>query len=123
VREAENGIQALEAFVEFWGNYIPDIYGLAKALLISRDDDEAAAAAWDDRMDAVYQGCVRVVQQLESEGLLSPEWSVDEAADFFWAAFSVASWENLTIECGWSNDQFIERIQMVLKKALLRPTN
>src|SRR5437016_4280971 len=30
---AASGPEALDAFVEFWGNYIPEIYGLAKALL------------------------------------------------------------------------------------------
>lgn len=41
-RATTRGLEALEAFVEVWGNYIPDIHGLAKALLTSRDTEEAA---------------------------------------------------------------------------------
>jgi AcrR family transcriptional regulator len=50
---ATSGVERLEAYVEFWGNYIPEVYGMARALLASRETDEAAAAAWDDRMSAV----------------------------------------------------------------------
>ena len=45
-REATTGVGRLEAYVEFWGNYIPEVYGMAKALLVARETDEAAAAAW-----------------------------------------------------------------------------
>jgi len=120
IREAKSPIQALEATVEWWANYIPDIYGLAKALLTARETDKAAAAAWEDRMNALYSGCRNRIQWLIDEGLLSPGWSLEEAADFLWATISIANWENLTIECGWTNEQFIERIQHVLKKTLVK---
>jgi AcrR family transcriptional regulator len=120
IREATNAVQALEATVEWWANYIPDIYGLAKALLTARDTDEAAAAAWEDRMDALYRGCQNRMQWLADDGLLSPKWSVEEAADFLWATISIANWELLTIECGWTNEQFIARAQHVLNKTLLK---
>jgi AcrR family transcriptional regulator len=118
-REATNGIEKLDAHVEFWGNYIPDIYGLAKALLTVRETDEAAAAAWDDRMTAVYQGCTNVVQLLAEQGLLAPEWTKEEAIDFYFALIAIPTWENLTMERDWSNRQYIERIQSVLKKTLV----
>ncbi len=41
-------MELLDRSVEVWGNYIPEIYGLAKALLIARETDDATAAAWDD---------------------------------------------------------------------------
>src|SRR5215216_5897920 len=47
---ALSGVERLEAYVKFWGNYIPEVYGMARALMASRETDEAAAAAWDDRM-------------------------------------------------------------------------
>jgi AcrR family transcriptional regulator len=50
---ATSVVERLEAYVKFWGNYIPEVYGMARALLASRETDEAAAAAWDDRMSAV----------------------------------------------------------------------
>jgi AcrR family transcriptional regulator len=121
-REAPNGIAALDAFVEFWGNYMPDIYGLAKALLTVRETDEAAADAWADRMAAVYQGCKIVVNRLFEENHLAPEWNREEAADFFFSLLSLLNWEYLTMERGWSNHQFIQRMQTVLKKTLVKPS-
>jgi AcrR family transcriptional regulator len=118
--EAGNGVLGIEAYVAFWAAYLPEIYGLAKALLVARETDDAAAAAWTDRMQALYEGCKFVVQTLASQGTLDPAWSIEAAADFFWAALSVPTWEDLTIERGWSQDQYRERMQWVIKRALLR---
>lgn len=119
-RTAQRGEDILDAYVEFWANYIPEIYGLAKALLTVRETDAAAAAAWDDRMEALYAGCVSSVECLERDGVLSPVWTVEEAADFFWSLLAISNWETLTMECGWSQEQYIERTKLVLKRTLLR---
>ncbi len=118
--EAGDGVLGIEAYVAFWAAYLPEIYGLAKALLVARETDEAAAAAWADRMQALYEGCKFVVQTLASQGTLDPAWTIEAAADFFWAALSVPTWEDLTIERGWSQEQYRERMQWVIKRALLR---
>jgi AcrR family transcriptional regulator len=122
VLKRQSGAEMLDAYVIFWANYIPDIYGLAKALLAVRETDEAAAAAWADRMNALYQGCADTVQCLVIEERLALEWTPEEAADFFWVALSIETWEHLTTERGWSQEQYIRRTQEVLKKALLRRT-
>ena len=44
-RAADDGLELLESFIEFWGNYLPEIFGLARALLSVRDSEEAAATA------------------------------------------------------------------------------
>jgi AcrR family transcriptional regulator len=113
------GVSGLRELVDFWGRYLPEIYGLAKALLAIRDTDEAAAAAWEDRMAENYQGCVSVVRQLAGEGALSPAWTLESAAEFFWALMSVEVWERLTIERGWSNKQYIDHLQQTIERALL----
>lgn len=119
-RNAPTAIEALDAFIEFWVNYIPDIYGLARALLAARETDEDAAVAWEDRMKAVRSGCYRVTERLHQEGFLAADWSVDEATDFFWALLSVRNWENLTLACGWTNAQFIERTKQILRATLVK---
>ena len=63
-RTAKTGIERLNAYIEAWGNYIPEIYGIGKALLAMKDIDEDAAMAWEDRMQAVRHGCVAVVTAL-----------------------------------------------------------
>jgi len=117
---AANALQVLENYVEFWGNYIPEIYGLAKALLAVRESDRDAAAAWGDRMEALYQGWRSVMECLVRENLLAPEWDPDQAADAAWAITSVTVWENLTVERGWSTDEYVNQMKMVLKRMLVK---
>ena len=119
-REATSGVATLDAFVTFWGNYIPEIYGIARALLALRETDEAAEAAWNDRMDAVRDGCRNVVEALQRDGTLTPQWSRDEAIDILWTLLSIRNWEALTINCGWSREQYAARIRTLARNALAR---
>jgi AcrR family transcriptional regulator len=126
IREAcdvETGVIAIEAYVRFWASYAPDIYGLAKALLALRETDEAAAAAWDDRMAALREGCLTILRQVNHDGApavpLAPPWTVETAADYFYATLSIPTWEALTIERGWSHEEYVERITLAIKRALL----
>ncbi|MFL6468350.1 MAG: TetR/AcrR family transcriptional regulator [Pyrinomonadaceae bacterium] len=118
-REAKTGIEILEAFVDFWGNYIPEIYGVAKALMLSRETDDAAAAAWNDRMNSIRSGCRRTIETIEHEGLLSSNWSIDQAVDLMWTMLSIENWERLTAECGWTHSQYVERMQLALNNVLI----
>src|SRR5918998_6038944 len=118
-REATGGVERLDAYVEFWGDYIPEVYGMARALLSARETDEAAAAAWEDRMGAVRESCRLTIEALDRDGMLASGWSRDEAVDLMWTMLSVRNWEQLTIECGWSTSRYVARMQEVLKRALV----
>jgi len=120
LRTSVNGIQTLESYVEFWGNYIPEIYGIAKALLAVRETDKDAAAAWNDRMQVLHEGVRSVIECFVRESALSPEWDPDQAADAVWAMMSISVWENLTVERGWSKDEYINRMKAILKKMLVK---
>lgn len=116
----QGAVSMLEAYVDFWAAYIPDVYGLAKALLIARDTDEGAATAWDDRMKESYQGCLLCTNCLVRDNLLAPEWTAETAAAHLWGTFSVQTWEILTQERGWTNEQFRDRMKVALKRALVK---
>jgi AcrR family transcriptional regulator len=118
---ATTGIERLETYIEFWGNYIPEVYGLACALMADRETDKAAAAAWDDRMGAVQASCRIAVDMLKRDGALIPGWDVDEATDLLWTLLSIRNWESLTIECGWSQEQYVTRLQEIARRALVHP--
>jgi AcrR family transcriptional regulator len=118
-RSAATGLDRLDAFIDAWGNYIPEIFGVAKALMAMKDTDEAAALAWQDRMLAVRQGCEAAVKALQRDGLLSPDHSAEHATDILWTMLSVQSWERLTKECGWSQDHYIETTKVLARRALL----
>jgi AcrR family transcriptional regulator len=120
LKVAAAGAETLEAYVDFWGNYIPEIYGLAKALLAVRETDKDAAAAWDDRMQAQYEGCRAVINCLVRERSLAPIWKPDQAVDMLWSMLSLSMWEHLTIECGWTSAEYIDHMKTTLKKMVMK---
>ena len=117
--QAETGIAQLEACIEIWGNYIPEIYGLAKALLATRDSDEAAASAWNGCMGTLRNYCRQAIETLDKESSLAENWDVERATEMFWSMLSIHNWEQLTIECGWSVAQYIEWMKVVVKQAFI----
>ena len=119
-RAARGGVERLEAFVEFWGNYVPEIHGIARAMLAARETDEAVAAAWDDRMGVVQEACRDIVGRLERDGVLAPGWSSDEAGEMLWSLLSIGNWEDLTLERGWPVDRYVDRMKEVTRRAFVR---
>jgi AcrR family transcriptional regulator len=117
---ATSGIELLDACVEVWGNYIPEIYGIAKALLNIRDSDEAAAAAWDGSMGCLRDVCRQIVETLDREGVLAPEWSQDGATEMLYTLLSIHHWEQLTMESGWSTAQYVDWMKTLLKRSFVR---
>ena len=118
-RNASTGRERLVAWVDVWGNYIPKIYGVAKALLAMKDTDDEALTAWNDRMNAVREGCEAVITALQRDGALSPTLTEKEATDMLWTVLSVRSWEHLRQDCGWSQETYIEKMTIILERALV----
>ncbi len=119
-RAATSGVDRLALYIECWGHYVPEIYGVAKALLLVQDTDEAAAAAWKDRMLAMRDGCRAAIDALHSDGDLAPEWTPNRATDTLWTMLLVPNWENLTNECGWSTQQYIRWMKILAKRTFVK---
>jgi len=122
LKTATSAIELLEASIEVWGNYIPEIYGLAKAMLRTRDTDEAMAAAWNNSMGCLLDVCQEIIGALEHEGFLAPKWPRKEAIEMFYTMLSVNNWEQLTIDCGWSTPQYIDWMKTVSKRTFVDKT-
>ncbi|WP_415400703.1 TetR/AcrR family transcriptional regulator [Tateyamaria sp. SN3-11] len=117
-RSARSGTERLDAFVTAWGNYIPKIYGVARAILAVVDTDPEAAAAWDTRMADMREGCAAAVQALAEDGTLPPLTDPEQATDLLWTILSVRMWENLTQTCGWDQDCYLATIRGLALAAL-----
>ncbi len=72
-RAAKTGVERLNAYIEAWGNYIPEVYGIAKALLAMRDTDKAAKDTWDKRMQDMREGCEAAILALDAGKMLSDD--------------------------------------------------
>ena len=119
-RAAKTGVKRLGLYIECWGNYIPEIYGVSKALLLAQDTDEAAAAAWRDRMLAMRDGCRAAIEALHSDGMLAAGWTPKRATDVLWTMLLVPNWENLTDECGWSTQQYVRWMRIVAERTFVK---
>ena len=115
-RAATSGAERLALYLEMWGDFIPEIYGVAKALMDAQDSDAAAAAAWKDRMVAMRDGCRAAIEALEFDGNLAPGWTRDTAIDALWTMLLVPNWEHLTGECGWTGEQYTVRMKMMANR-------
>lgn len=118
-RGAATGIERLDAYIEAWGNYIPEIYGVGKALMAMQETDSEARMAWEGRMLAVRKGCEAAVGALARDRALSLEIGEEKATDLLWTLLSVRNWEQLTLECGWPQDDYIGEMKRTARKALL----
>lgn len=116
---AAEGVDRLDLWVEAWGNYIPKIHGVGRALIAMRDTDEAAAAAWGDRMQAVRHGCAAAIAALESARHLKPVFTAESATDLLWSMLSVEMWEKLRFECNWSQEDYIVGMQRLARDSLV----
>ena len=86
---APTAIKLLESAIDVWGNYIPEIYGLAKALLSTRGTDEAAAAAWNNSMGCLKDACRATINALKVKEALAPEWGRTDAIETLYTMLSV----------------------------------
>lgn len=118
-RNASTGAERLTSFIDAWGNYIPKIHGVAKALMVMQETDPEAASAWSQRMQDVRSGCQAAVQALKSDGALTQDLTIRRATDMLWTLLSVRNWEQLRLECGWSQAQYIRTTTRIAEKILL----
>ncbi len=105
-RIATTGTERLATYITAWSGYLPDIYGMAKAFLAMQDSDEAVAMAWRARMQDMKEGCAAAINALAHDRRLSPHYTPDQATDILWTMLSVRNWEQLTVDCDWSHDQY-----------------
>lgn len=115
-RAAASGVERLDAYIDAWAAYIPEFYGVAKAFLAMRDTDEAAAAAWDERMLDMREGCKAAINALSDDKMLAPDWSPQQATDILWTMLSVRNWEQLTRHCGWSQQTYVVTLKSLTRR-------
>ena len=118
-RSASSGVERLHAFVEAWGGYIPEIHCMSVALRAMRDTDKEAAAAWEDRMQAVRQGCESAVRAILEDGYLKEGITEITGVDLLWTLLSVENWERLVLECGWSQSDYEQTLKKIAEVSLM----
>lgn len=100
----------------FWAQVLP----VAQVLEAAQHDDEALGAAWRDRMRFRQATFRAMIEELAARGELDDDWNVDDAAATLYAVAHFDTWRELVIEVGWSNDQYVDAMSRLLRRAFLR---
>lgn len=119
--QAKTGALRLDAYIEAWLGYLPLIYGVVKAMMDMRDDDEAANEAYDLRMQHIRNACETTILVLKDDKQLQSHLTVEVATDILWTLLSIPVWEQYRFKCGWTAQECIQRTQINAKAALLKP--
>ncbi|MFC3053638.1 TetR/AcrR family transcriptional regulator [Kordiimonas pumila] len=104
----------LDMCLSVWFRFVVEILPVATDLIRLRATDADAAHAWQDRMSELRLWYQNLVKGLQEDGALKPDWTVDTAADYLWAASSVQALSLLAVECGWGFD----KTSLTLKKTI-----
>jgi hypothetical protein len=70
-------------------------------------------------MNCLRNVCREIIEALDHESILAPEWSRSKAIEMLWTMLSFHNWEQLTIDCGWSTTQYINRMKTLLKRTFI----
>ena len=111
VRAAKSGVERLQLWVRAWCAYIPEIHGLARALMDQAVSDAEAARAWAERMEDMRQGCQAVVAMMAADRSLRADLAVDQATDLLWMLLSVQNWEALVQVRGWTQADYAHQME------------
>jgi AcrR family transcriptional regulator len=116
----QQGVPSLEALIAVWSSFIPEVYGISTAFLAARHADPDASAAWNERMQKLYDGCLLTAQCVARDDRLADGWTIHEAADYLWSMLSFEQWEHLVINRGWTQAQYLSRLSQVIMRTMLK---
>ena len=102
-------VEALEALLRLWCEYIPDILPVARALEAAMTTGDEGGAAWRDRMDDIHEAFRLAVARIADAGRLAPGWDVVAAADWIAARNHTSTWQHVVVERGWAPADYVER--------------
>jgi hypothetical protein len=105
--------------VEVHAAYSPRIDALARILEAHQYHDPAVSAALRDRLEFRRAAQRAVIARIADEGDLACRWTVDTAADLFYAVTLPSPWRELTGACGWTSGQYAKYMSQLLRSALI----
>ena len=84
-----------------------------------RDNNQEAAKAWNDRMQAVRHGCRTFINSIAKDGNLRKDLTEIAALDLFWALLSIKNWEPLLQECRWTQLEYERMLKRIAETVLV----
>lgn len=119
VWDAPDSVSAVDEWARHLARAHPRILPIARAVEQVRRSDPDANALRENIMGRWRMGCRRLMTWLDDEGRLAPEWTVESAADMVWALMSWDVLEGLLDDCGWSREEYAERLALLLRSTFV----
>jgi AcrR family transcriptional regulator len=112
-------VEALVATTRELAGWWPELHPVAQALQAAALTDEAAKAAWDDRMEHLHAIAAAAVRRLVDADRLAPGWREREAAEWLAAELNPLGWVLLVQDAGWSQAAYERRLAAVVRDVLV----
>ena len=112
-------VEGLSALTRVLAGWWQDINPIAQALFAAALTDDAARAAWEDRMTHLHDFAAQAVQRLDAAGALASGWDVVEAADWLANQLNPLAWVLLVEGAGWSQRLYEDRMTAVVQAVLV----
>ncbi|HVH65145.1 MAG TPA: helix-turn-helix domain-containing protein [Candidatus Acidoferrum sp.] len=111
---------AMNQVVRFTAGYLPRIDRFVRLIHAVRDDVPEAAAAWRRRAQMLRHRSRKIVKRMAREGALADGWSVEEAADVFWAVAGWPVYDYLVLELGWSPARYQRALAKLVRATFIK---
>ena len=114
-------VAALVALTRELAGWWREIHPVAQALYAAAITDEAARAAWEDRMAHLHEFSDQVIRRLAEAGVLASSWEPALASDWLAAQLNPLGWLLLVQDSGWTQELYEERTATTVREVLLEP--
>ncbi len=98
----------------------PGIWAVARSVDAVRRRDQAAEAAWQNRLRNRLATCRRIIKKLNQDGALRTGLNSDIAVDLLWTITSLRTWEDLVLERKWPAEVYRTHVMDILSRSLLK---
>jgi AcrR family transcriptional regulator len=116
-----NPVDALVELTRELSGWWREIHPVARALHAAALNDEAARAAWEDRMRHLHAFTTTVVQRLDEAGVLAREWDAPRASEWLATQLNPLNWVMLVEDSGWAQGLYEERMATIAQQVLVEP--
>jgi AcrR family transcriptional regulator len=119
VQAADDSAELIARTMDLHADFSTAIDSVALILESAQYGEQDLGTAWRDRMRYRHQVHRDLVRRIAERGDLASEWTVDDAADLFYAVSLPGPWRELTRELGWTNERYSAAMTTLLSRALL----
>jgi AcrR family transcriptional regulator len=112
-------VDALVGLTRELSGWWREIHPVARALYAAALTDEAARAAWEDRMRHLRAFTAQVVERLDEAGVLAGGWEPPRASEWLATQLNPLNWVLLVEDSGWAQDLYEERMATIARAVLV----